>query len=84
MNVGQPGLHRSLWQKEEVRESLKLADHMKGFQVGKQERIQNTKYRITSNSKCGDPRDHTAAHKQVSAWEMNRWVRMEDTLSISY
>ena len=62
---------------------LNLADHMKGFQVGKQERTQNTKYRITSNCKYGDPKDHTAAYKHVSAWEMNRWVRMEDSLSIA-
>ena len=60
---------------------MELADHRKGFQVGKQERT--TKYRITLSSKCGDPKDDTAAYKHVSAWEMNRWVRMEDSLSIA-
>ena len=36
MNVGQLGLHRSLWQKEEMEMNLELADHMKGYQVGGQ------------------------------------------------
>lgn len=45
-----------------VYKNLKLAVHMKGFQVGKQERTQNTEYWVTLNSKCGDPKDHTAAY----------------------
>lgn len=61
---------------------MKLAGHMKRFQVGKQERTQNTKYITTFNSKCGDPKDHTATYKRMSVWEIIKYVRMEDSLPI--
>lgn len=53
MNVHQPRLHGPVAKGGCGIQEFELAVHMKGFQVGKQERTQNTEYWVTLNSKCG-------------------------------
>lgn len=49
---------------------MKLAAHMVEFQVSKQEWTQNTEDLVSLNSKLWDQKDHTAAYKQMSIWEI--------------
>lgn len=85
MMWGQPGLYEIQPQRdEEVKKNLKLADHMKGFQVDKLEKIWNIKYMMTLKCKYWDLEDHIVLYKQLYVLEISKYIRMEKSLYISY